>query len=245
MNTLEKFEWMRRTQESVNTAISGESWIPLGALAYRIDFQMAAVAELMEFVDSGLGWKWWAKSFTEDNSNSKMELVDVFHFLLSEDCIRGGLDHGERSATLEHKFLLAESLCKAYLAIPTDAETVPSEQDKKFSRTILLKKAVKQLIQSLVTTGMDIDWVSFGTCCYLTGLSINELYSTYLAKATLNVFRKDHGYKEGNYKKTWSINGSVGEDNFHLMAWLRANQDKELSQADILGFLTESYAASL
>ena len=44
-------------------------------------------------------------------------------------------------------------------------------------------------------------------------LSWNELYAQYVGKNVLNIFRQDHGYKHGTYKKIWNNR----EDNEHLV----------------------------
>jgi len=44
-------------------------------------------------------------------------------------------------------------------------------------------------------------------------LSWNKLYKQYVSKNVLNMFRQEHGYKEGLYQKSWQGR----EDNEHLV----------------------------
>jgi len=47
-----------------------------------LNYSRALGQELAELVDS-VPWKWWAKYQTFDKQNAKVEVVDMFHFLIS------------------------------------------------------------------------------------------------------------------------------------------------------------------
>lgn len=47
-----------------------------------LNYTRAASQELAELVDS-VPWKWWAKYQTFDLQNARVEVVDLFHFLIS------------------------------------------------------------------------------------------------------------------------------------------------------------------
>jgi len=47
-----------------------------------LNYTRAASQELAELVDS-VPWKWWAKYQTFDAQNARVEVVDLFHFLIS------------------------------------------------------------------------------------------------------------------------------------------------------------------
>ena len=53
------------------------------------------------------------------------------------------------------------------------------------------------------------------------GLGFDELYSLYIGKNILNIFRQDHGYKDGTYIKVW--NGK--EDNVVMQEILANNSN--------------------
>lgn len=47
-----------------------------------LNYTRAASQELAELIDS-VPWKWWAKYQEFDEQNAKVEVVDLFHFLIS------------------------------------------------------------------------------------------------------------------------------------------------------------------
>jgi len=47
-----------------------------------LNYTRAASQEMAELIDS-VPWKWWAKYQEFDKQNAKVEVVDLFHFLIS------------------------------------------------------------------------------------------------------------------------------------------------------------------
>ncbi len=47
-----------------------------------LNYTRAMQQEIAELIDS-VPWKWWAKYQTFDEQNAKVEVVDLFHFLIS------------------------------------------------------------------------------------------------------------------------------------------------------------------
>ena len=47
-----------------------------------LNYARAMNQEIAELVDS-VPWKWWAKYQTFDQQNARVEVVDLFHFLIS------------------------------------------------------------------------------------------------------------------------------------------------------------------
>lgn len=47
-----------------------------------LNYTRAMQQELAELIDS-VPWKWWAKYQTFDQQNARVEVVDLFHFLVS------------------------------------------------------------------------------------------------------------------------------------------------------------------
>ncbi|MDR2667640.1 MAG: dUTPase [Puniceicoccales bacterium] len=47
-----------------------------------LNYSRAMQQEIAELVDS-MPWKWWAKYQTFDLQNAQVEIVDIFHFLIS------------------------------------------------------------------------------------------------------------------------------------------------------------------
>lgn len=73
--------------------------------------------------------------------------------------------------------------------------------------------------------------------------SMNFYYRLYLGKNALNKFRQDNGYKEGTYRKFWSIH----DDNMHLYDYIlnipSDVKDEDITIESIYAFLNESYTA--
>ncbi len=51
-------------------------------IRWVLNYTRAMSQELAELVDS-VPWKWWAKYQTLDEQNARVEVVDLFHFLVS------------------------------------------------------------------------------------------------------------------------------------------------------------------
>ena len=51
-------------------------------IKWVLSYARAIQQELAELVDS-VPWKWWASYQTFDRQNAKVEVVDLFHFLIS------------------------------------------------------------------------------------------------------------------------------------------------------------------
>ncbi len=53
-----------------------------------LNFSRAMQQELAELVDS-MPWKWWAKYQKTDLQNARVEVIDLFHFLISAAQVLG------------------------------------------------------------------------------------------------------------------------------------------------------------
>ncbi|PWU06884.1 MAG: dUTPase [Verrucomicrobia bacterium] len=53
-----------------------------GKTAWVLNYTRAMQQEIAELIDS-VPWKWWAKYQKFDEQNAKVEIVDLFHFLVS------------------------------------------------------------------------------------------------------------------------------------------------------------------
>jgi dimeric dUTPase (all-alpha-NTP-PPase superfamily) len=47
-----------------------------------LNYTRAMTQEISELIDS-VPWKWWAKYQTFDEQNARVEVIDLFHFLIS------------------------------------------------------------------------------------------------------------------------------------------------------------------
>lgn len=84
MSQPDKLEEIFRLQEELNRRIGVE----LRRLSQEeqtrwvLNYTRAMTQELAELVDS-VPWKWWAKYQSFDLQNARVEVIDLFHFLVS------------------------------------------------------------------------------------------------------------------------------------------------------------------
>jgi dimeric dUTPase (all-alpha-NTP-PPase superfamily) len=81
---MDKFEEIFRMQDALNRRI-GVSLPPQTEeekAKWILNYTRAMQQEIAELVDS-VPWKWWAKYQKFDEQNARVEVVDLFHFLIS------------------------------------------------------------------------------------------------------------------------------------------------------------------
>lgn len=80
----DKFEEIFKLQEELNRRIGVDTarLTPEQQIQWVLNYTRAMSQELAELVDS-VPWKWWAKYQKLDLANAKIEVVDLFHFLVS------------------------------------------------------------------------------------------------------------------------------------------------------------------
>ena len=81
---MDKLEEIFRLQESLNLRIG----VDLRSLSdeekakWVLNYTRAMSQEMAELIDS-VPWKWWAKYQKFDEQNARVEVIDLFHFLIS------------------------------------------------------------------------------------------------------------------------------------------------------------------
>lgn len=81
---MDKLEEIFSLQEALNKRIG----VDLSNLAdeektkWILNYTRAMQQEMSELIDS-VPWKWWAKYQKFDEQNAKVEVIDLFHFLVS------------------------------------------------------------------------------------------------------------------------------------------------------------------
>ena len=201
-----KLEIMLRMQDEMNTIVHPQ-WREQGWPWYR-----AAYMEASEIIEH-IGWKWWKKQ-EPDVNQIKLELVDIFHFFLSEKL--------EEPWTIEE---LAQNLSFELDHIDTERQfTAPDYY--------VVEEFMRQTLKGLISESY------FVNMCGKFNLSFNELYKLYIGKNVLNRFRQANGYKEGAYQKIW--NGK--EDNEYLTLILQdLDSDLESFPDDVYTQLSNQY----
>lgn len=144
------------------------------------------------------GWKWW-KHQECDREQLQMELVDIWHFMLSDLLLT---HQGEHEPSLDA--LLQEAKGTAESSIRFD------EHNYQPGQMTLLDKL--QLLAATAAAGRN-EIGLFASIMADCEMDWDELYRQYTGKNVLNFFRQDNGYKEGHYRKHWAGQ----EDNEHLV----------------------------
>ena len=82
--TQDKFAELFRMQQSLNERIGvhTQGMTEEEQTRWVLNYTRAMAQEMAELTDS-VPWKWWAKYQKFDGQNAKVEVVDLFHFLIS------------------------------------------------------------------------------------------------------------------------------------------------------------------
>lgn len=189
---------MLRLQDENNKVVHPE-WNKQGYLWLR-----AALVESAEGMDH-VGWKWWKKQ-TPDWPQVQLELVDIWHFLLSHYIIEADGDLEKAASRIlnevEHKTG----------SFNFDGQILFIEQFdlvRKFEAMVGLFAARRVNLELFESAMID------------SQLNWEDLAKTYVGKNVLNRFRQANGYKEGTYIKVWRGE----EDNVHLAAVMETVED--------------------
>ena len=217
------------TVQQANTMLSLQfgmnSKVDPNWLEARYPYLRAVVIEGAEAMEHH-GWKWW-KHQQLNLGQLRMELIDIWHFLLSEILLQGD---GDLEKACDELLDLLES--EAPLPLMFDGRTYqPESMDLVSKLELLIGTSVARRIEVGLFEAILRD-------CQM---SWNELFRQYVGKNVLNFFRQDHGYKQGTYRKLWEGR----EDNEHLLEVLHQldAQHPDFQQA-IYGALSERYQAS-
>lgn len=192
------FETMLNAQEALNG-----KYTPNWRESVSIEQQLTAIhTELAEWFESAprsgsvetngiIGWKWWKKNLDDDVQNKKIEVIDVWHFMMSawlmldekEKIISYVNDYEEKSFD-EVSNLLAilstHSIFNLYV----------------FNKNLEMSIVYGLVLLSILMEESEMTWV--------------DLENGYFLKHELNSKRVDSGYQEGNYQK---IDSDGNEDN--------------------------------
>ncbi len=80
----DKFEDLFRMQQALNERIGvhTQGMSEEDQTKWLLNYSRAMSQEMAELIDS-VPWKWWAKYQKFDQQNARVEVVDLFHFLIS------------------------------------------------------------------------------------------------------------------------------------------------------------------
>lgn len=209
MNNKEKLQKMADIQCRLNAELDPD-WKERGW-----NFRLALIVEVGEFAEH-TGYKWW-KDQKPDKSQAQLELVDMWHFILSYAMTE--------SPSLLKSYPVGK-LCENWDARP-----------QGLNRHTAADFAVFMASES-DPGGMIYE---FRKLCAKEGLSFDKLYKLFVGKSTLNAFRWEHGYKTGSYVKMWEGK----EDNEYLTEVLNRPEADEAEdlEAYVRQALNDRYTA--
>ena len=159
---------MLELQDAMNTRVNS-GWREAKNEWYRAIW--TECAEMLEHY----GWKWW-KHHQPDLDQVRLELVDIFHFAMSDYLLRGN-DNDQVADTILNELSKPDLIDDIRCAIESMAQSTIASKSMHFSK--------------------------FANIMNLIEMNFDQLYRLYVGKNVLNFFRQDHGYKEGSYIKVW------------------------------------------
>lgn len=216
---MDKILLMLQLQATLNDNTNGENWKEGKTKNGKtIDWKRCIYMECAEMIDS-FGWKHWKNiDATPDFANLQIEVIDVWHFVMSLAIER----YAKEMRGMVEDIALDFSQIPSYDAL----ESVKTSFD---TPEAIMQKVEEIMFLSLDKTSCDIEKIvtSFFELVKMSGLNQETLYRLYVGKNILNQFRQDNGYKEGTYQKLWNNE----EDNVVMMRVWEENGD---IQPDIL-----------
>ncbi len=212
---------MLKLQQELNDATNGLNWEDgLTKNGKKIDWRRCIYLEASELVDS-YPWKHWKNiDASPDYENIKIEIVDIWHFIMSE-VLR--LYKVENLGSFEDIANVVANMEE----FENFKEATKGEELDPYEQIALVEDMIKKLF---CNSDINALLISFLTMSSKLNLKLPELYELYIGKNILNKFRQEHGYKEGSYIKEW--NGK--EDNVVMQEILASKSDitpEELYQA--------------
>ena len=210
-------EQMFDLQKKLNDHTNGVMWIDgITKENRKISWYRCIYMEAAEAIDS-FNWKHWKGINTEpDWANVKVELVDIWHCIMSE-LIR------IKDVNYANKYL------KLKPQGDFNAEVLINTLEK------MLNLSVISNIDPKINNIRDITDLFFIAISQLD-IDIVELYKRYVVKNQLNAFRQQNGYKDGSYIKLWN----TVEDN--VIAFNIMDENPSISPSELYQKLELKYS---
>lgn len=202
-------ELMLSLQSRMNAKVD-PAWVEKG-----FPYLRAVVIEAAEAIEHH-GWKWWKKQEC-DLPQLQMEIIDIWHFILSQILLNTQGDE-EQAAV----FLLTA-------AASVDSQSAVNFDGAQYTLdTLNLLEKLELLIG--LSAAKRIDIALFQGIMLECQLDWDALFRQYVSKNVLNFFRQDFGYKEGTYQKLWHGR----EDNEHLVELMDSLNATDPSYPELL-----------
>jgi dimeric dUTPase (all-alpha-NTP-PPase superfamily) len=189
----DKLMMMFELQHKNNVNTIPEYWIK------NLAWNEAIIAESGELLES-LQYKWW-KSGEVDLDNSRMELIDIWHFIMSQLMVEHIKKYSIITTTDDFKGDVLESLVNQITLIDHYSITENNELTR-LELMHVINESIKTTIDPFNYDTNDLV-LHFLTCIASFGMSFNDLVELYITKNVLNHLRQNNGYKTGEYIKLW------------------------------------------
>ena len=193
---MDKILLMLQLQMQLNDATNGDKWTKgVTKNGKTINWKRCIYMECAEMVDS-FSWKHW-KSINQDPDwdNLQIEVVDVWHFIMSlaienyDETMKGGIEDLAINISALDSFSKIDATNNTFAP---DSEVI--DKVESIMRISLSKEDLD--LEKLIADFFDLT--------ILSGLNLEALYRLYVGKNILNQFRQDNGYKDGTYIKIWN-----------------------------------------
>ncbi len=225
---MDKVLAMLQLQQQLNDATNGENWEEgVTKNGKSINWKRCIYMECAEMVDS-FAWKHWKSISAEpDFENLQIEVVDVWHFVMS--------------LALEtfRKNRMGDVVVLAQQIADMDNYALLYDKPEGFASEKLILIQIESVMRNSLEINLSLTklFFDFFELVRMSNLDINTLYRLYVGKNILNQFRQDNGYKDGSYIKIW--NGE--EDNLVMKRiW---EENGELKPEELYKALEDKYKA--
>ena len=182
---MNQIEQMFNLQKQLNDDTNGEIWFTGVTRENRKIFWYQCIyMEVAEAIDS-FNWKHWKNIDNEpDWTNIRVELVDIWHFIMSESIRINDEKYANKFLGLQPKGdfdvdVLVNSL-ESMLSLSVTSSIKPETNN------------IREITDLFFTIISHLD------------INIEDLYKRYVVKNQLNTFRQQNGYKDGTYIKLWN-----------------------------------------
>ncbi|MBU1668319.1 dUTP diphosphatase [bacterium] len=223
---MNKILQMLELQQELNDATNGLNWeAGVTQNGKQIDWRRCIYLEAAELVES-YPWKHWKNiDASPDYANIKIEIVDIWHFVMSEALRLYKIDNLGSIADIATAVANMEGFEEF-------TQGSKGEVLNSYAQIALVEEMIRTLF---CESDINALLISFLTMSSKLNLKLPELYELYVGKNILNKFRQNHGYKEGSYIKIW--NGK--EDNVVMQTIL--HEKSEITPDALYGALEEAY----
>jgi len=192
----DKILLMLQLQNQLNNATNGEEWTSgVTKNGKTINWSRCIYMECAEMVDS-FSWKHWKNIDAQpDWDNHQIEVVDVWHFIISlgienySKMLKGNIE----------ELAINISQLPSFSTLEVDSAHFASQEE-------VINKVENLMALVLSKEDLDLDMLisEFFDLTIMSGLNLQTLYRLYVGKNILNQFRQDNGYKDGSYIKVWN-----------------------------------------